>query len=210
MRIVNHAARPRSLPLVLELGMDAADIFEVRGYPRTERGRLLPIAGTDRRITFRYDGLDGIQRLTHIELSEPAQAIDLVAEVAPDGRNAGAAIHLNWALTLGPDETREVCWTVWTSQRHAPGSDRDEATDRRELDVLFPAAPRVSRDEGASAYHAWERGTTSVESDHELFNLVIKRSVTDLRLLVNDGPGPGERYIAAGVPWFARCSDATR
>ena len=146
--------------------------------------------------------MDGVQCLTHIELSEAVQAIDLVAEVAPDGRNAGAAIRLNWALTMGPDETREVCWTVWTSQREAPGSDRDEATDRRELDVLFPSAPRVSRDEGAAAYHAWERGTTSVDSDHELFNLVIKRSVSDLRLLVNDGPGPGERYIAAGVPWF--------
>jgi glycogen debranching enzyme len=40
-------------------------------------------------------------------------------------------------------------------------------------------------------------------SDHELFNLVIKRSVSDLRLLVNEGPGPAQRYIAAGVPWFA-------
>ena len=26
--------------------------------------------------------------------------------------------------------------------------------------------------------------------------------LADLRLLVNDGPGPDERYIAAGVPWF--------
>ncbi len=203
VRIVNHAALSAGLPLELELGMDGADIFEVRGFPRTGRGRLLPIAITDRRVTFRYNGVDGVQCLTHIELSEPVQEIDVVADVAPDGRNAGAAIRLNWALTLGPDENREVCWTVWTSQREAPGSDRDEATDRRELEVLFPAAPRVSGDEGAAAYHAWERGTTSVVSDHELFNLVLKRSVSDLRLLVNDGPGPGERYIAAGVPWFA-------
>ena len=62
--------------------------------------------------------------------------------------------------------------------------------------------PRVDGDEGAAAYRGWERGTT-VESDHELFNLVVKRSVADLRLLMNDGPGPGERYIAAGVPWFS-------
>ena len=74
VRIVNHAALPASLPLELELGMDGADIFEVRGFPRTERGRLLPIASTDRRITFRYDGVDGVQCLTHIELSEPVQA----------------------------------------------------------------------------------------------------------------------------------------
>ena len=45
-------------------------------------------------------------------------------------------------------------------------------------------------------------GTTSAVSDHELFNLVLKRSVSDLRLLVNEGPGPDQRYVAAGVPWF--------
>ena len=31
-----------------------------------------------------------------------------------------------------------------------------------------------------------ERATTTVTSDHELLNLVIKRSISDLRLLVND------------------------
>ena len=46
-------------------------------------------------------------------------------------------------------------------------------------------------------------GTTTVDSDHELFDRVMERSIPDLRLLVNDGPGPDERYIAAGVPWFA-------
>ncbi len=30
----------------------------------------------------------------------------------------------------------------------------------------------------------------------------MERSIHDLRLLVNDGPGPDQRYIAAGVPWF--------
>jgi glycogen debranching enzyme len=105
-------------------------------------------------------------------------------------------------LGLGPGEVREVCWTVWSSQRPAPGSGRDEVTGKSELDALFPAIPRVSGDEGAAAYHAWERGTASVVSDHELFNLVLKRSVSDLRLPVNEGPGPEERYVAAGVPWF--------
>jgi glycogen debranching enzyme len=203
VRIVNHADLPASMPLELELGMDGADIFEVRGFPRTERGRLLPIAVADRRVTFRYDGVDGIQYLTHVELSEAASAVEPVADVAADGRNAGAALRLRWALTLGPGEVHEVSWTVWTTQREAPASTRDEATGRRELDILFPPAPLVSGDEGAAAYHAWERGTTSVVSDHELFNLVLKRSVSDLRLLINEGPGPEERYVAAGVPWFA-------
>ncbi|MEJ7749382.1 MAG: amylo-alpha-1,6-glucosidase, partial [Candidatus Limnocylindrales bacterium] len=79
---------------------------------------------------------------------------------------------------------------------------RDTTTAAADTAALFPAPPHVSVDDGAAAYHAWERGTTSTDSDHELFNLVIKRSVSDLRLLVNDGPGPEQRYVAAGVPWF--------
>ena len=69
-------------------------------------------------------------------------------------------------------------------------------------DDPFGEPPPVRADEAAAAYHAWERGTAAVDSDHELFNLAIARSTADLRLLVNEGPGPGERYVAAGVPWF--------
>ena len=48
MKVVNHAANPAAVPVELELGADGADIFEVRGYPREGRGRLLPVAVTDR------------------------------------------------------------------------------------------------------------------------------------------------------------------
>jgi glycogen debranching enzyme len=42
-----------------------------------------------------------------------------------------------------------------------------------------------------------------VDSDAELLDLAIHRSIADLRLLMNDGPRPGMRYVAAGVPWFS-------
>jgi len=83
-----------------------------------------------------------------------------------------------------------------------PGPAKDISTSQGELACLFPDPPIITGDEGAAAYHAWERGTTTISSDHELFNLVLKRSVSDLRLLVNDGPAEGQRYVAAGVPWF--------
>jgi glycogen debranching enzyme len=68
--------------------------------------------------------------------------------------------------------------------------------------TLFPPPPRVDPDPVASSYHAWTRGFAEVRTDNELFNLAIARSAGDLRLLLNDGPGPDERYVAAGVPWF--------
>ena len=202
VRIVNHGSTPADVPVDIELGSDGADIFEVRGYPRRARGRLLPLAVNDRRVTFRYVGLDDIERSTHLAFSEPAEAVEGIDDLPPELSDAGASVRLRWTLSLGPGETRQLQWTTWCTDRPAqPGSDDDAPTV--DADVLFPPAPRVSADEGAAAYHAWERGTASVVSDHELFNLVVKRTVSDLRLLVNDGPGPDERYISAGVPWFA-------
>jgi glycogen debranching enzyme len=206
LRVVNHAAHELTLPVVLGLGSDAADIFEVRGYPRLERGRLLPVAVSDGRVTFRYDGLDGVQLLVHIACSDAPRTISAVEDgvPAPDGAvNDLASVHVRWELHLAPGEERDLSWTIWATTRDAPDERADESTSRRELEALFPPTPRVSTDEGASAYHAWERGTTTVTSDHELLNLVVKRSVSDLRLLINDGPGPDQRYIAAGVPWFS-------
>ncbi|MGK2849548.1 MAG: amylo-alpha-1,6-glucosidase [Candidatus Limnocylindrales bacterium] len=205
IRIVNHAERELTIPIELALAADLADIFEVRGYPRTGRGRLLPVAIGTREVTFRYDGLDDVQRLVHLAFSEAPGDIEAVdAETVPtaDHPDDGAAVRLHWTVTLAPGQQRDLSWTTWSSTRAAPGATHDTATGRANLDALFPPAPRVSADEGIAAYHAWERGTTTVVSDHELFNLVIKRSVADLRLLVNEGPGPEQRYIAAGVPWF--------
>ena len=202
VKVVNHAGSSAAVPVDLELGADGADIFEVRGYPRRGRGRLLPLAATDRRITFRYVGLDDIERFTHIAFSEPAESVEPIDDSSPEGSDRGAAVRLRWTLSLGPGETRVLQWTVWCTDRPAPPDAADEPSRPVDQAALFPAIPRVSADEGAAAYHAWERGTASVVSDHELFNLVIKRSVSDLRLLVNEGPAEDQRYISAGVPWF--------
>jgi glycogen debranching enzyme len=198
LRIVNHGAATRRVPVELGLGVDAADIFEVRGYPRAERGVLLPVAVGDDRLTFRYDGLDGRQRLTHVAWSDTPDAI--VGE-SPEAAG-GSSVRLSWSLTLEPGQTVEIAWTVWATER-ASGTGHAHPSSAAESAALFPPVPRISPDEGAAAYHAWSRGTTTVSSDHELFNLVVRRSVADLRLLMNDGPGPGERYVAAGVPWFS-------
>ncbi len=201
VRVVNHAMTAMTIPVDLELGADGADIFEVRGYPRPSRGTLRPVAVTPDRVTFSYDGLDGLRRLTHVAFSIPALEVGAVDPSTHDPLDIGASVRLHWRIDLGPTASRELRWTVWHTSLPVPknGDPARPSTDAE----LFPPAPPVSADEGAAAYHAWERGTTAVSSDHELFNLVVRRSVADLRLLVNEGPGPDQRYVAAGVPWFA-------
>ena len=231
IRIVNHAGRPLSVPIDLELGADDADIFEVRGYPRADRGTLLPVAITPSRATFRYDGLDGRRRSTYVAFSEPAAAFGPIDPHSDDETQAGGSIRFRWDIQLAAGERRELRWTIWASVAPTPdaaGGDRDgpdvhavrnragHGADAVDTDgdpgrpaarvdgsaALFPEPPRISPDDGASAYHAWGRGTTAIQTDHELFNLTLNRSLADLRLLINDGPAEGQRYVSAGVPWF--------
>jgi glycogen debranching enzyme len=193
IRIVNFAEHDETVDVVLEMGEDSADIFEVRGYERA-RGTLLPVATTDTRVTFRYDGLDHRRRRTHVAFSESAT----VEAVQPgDPTDQGGTIRLRWVWPLAAGADHELVWTVWSSVSELPEAERE--TTQVEL---FPETPRVAADEGSAAYHAWTRSTTAVAADHELFNLTIARSLADIRLLVNDGPRPGERYVSAGVPWF--------
>ncbi len=198
VRIVNHSGSELTVPVELELGADDADIFEVRGYPRPERGTLLPIALTPTRATFRYDGLDRRRRSTHIAFSDAAAAFGPIDPRSEDQALSGGSVRFRWDLMLAPGELHELQWTIWASI--APMEDGRPADGAA---TLFPEPPRVSGDDGAGAYHAWGRGTTSIQTDHELFNLTLNRSLADLRLLINDGPAEGQRYLAAGVPWFA-------
>ncbi len=116
-----------------------------------------------------------------------------------DPLDTGATVRLRWSLALEPRAAGELRWTVWADTAPTP----PDAAAEPDAATLFPEPPLVSGDEGAAAYRAWDHGTTTVDSDHEIFDRVMERSVHDLRLLVNDGPGPDQRYIAAGVPWFA-------
>jgi glycogen debranching enzyme len=201
VRILNFSEHAEIVDLELEFGADAADIFEVRGWTREERGEHRPTAVTDTRITFRYDGLDGIRRYTYLAFSTPALSL---ARNPRDGQPDTGAILGQWSWTLEPGDSAELRWLVWPHDAPVPRSGRarfdgwagdDEA-------VLFPDAPLVTGDEPGAAYHAWHRGIAEVRTDNELFNLAINRSAADIRLLLNDGPADGERYVAAGVPWF--------
>jgi glycogen debranching enzyme len=181
VRVVNYAAHVETIEVELEVASDAADIFEVRGYPRAGRGELLPALVEAERITFRYAGRDGLTRTTWFAMPAGARV-----EPAPDG----AALRLSWRWELAPGAGRELEWAAWSLL----GSNASRGR---------PPAPGLDGEAGAAAHRAWASGTTRVETDHEVFNRVVARSLSDLRLLVNDGPAPGERYIAAGVPWFA-------
>ncbi len=178
--IENHGPIEFGCDVELEVDADYADIFEVRGYARPARGKLLPIEATaDGGLLFGYLGLDGVTVRTHIAFDPPPL-------LRPAGEERGGSVVARWASPLRPGERRQFAWTVHAS--------RDPVQNVPALDpeALDPA----------HAHADWLSANAVIETDHELINQVIRRSMDDLCLLESTDP-LGDRFIAAGVPWFS-------
>jgi glycogen debranching enzyme len=171
IRITNHALQTIKVPLTIRFGADYVDVFEVRGTRRAKRGEVL--AGTEgRESTCAYRGLDGVERRTRLRWSE-----------SPDRVERGSVVFL---LTL---------------ERHA--SVTMELSVSCEIDGASHATVRYGE------LLARSRSTAAAELEHccritssnETFNHWIRRSASDLRMMITQTPyGP---YPYAGIPWFS-------
>ncbi|WMT92689.1 amylo-alpha-1,6-glucosidase [Pelagibacterium sp. H642] len=165
----------RTVTVVLDIVFQAdfADLFEVRGTTRKRRGKCHdPVVGRDS-VLLGYTGLDGIERSTYLQFS-PRPA------VISGGRT-------RFVLTLEPRKTRSVLLTVECL-------DGEHRTPRRES---FFSAIRGAR---RSLRRASSRAAAIITSN-DIFNESLRRSISDLYMLVTDTPeGP---YPYAGVPWFS-------
>jgi glycogen debranching enzyme len=237
--VTNFSPVDQAISVDLELDMDAADIFEVRGLARRTRGRFLDTAATDRTLVFSYVGLDSLVRRSYLVFTPgevSARDERPAAEDAP-GHGAEGSVRLRWAATIQAGASTEFEWRLWTDLRPigpstsasapvlegAPGAavpltaaSRDADHGRGEVDrehrdqvathpvhSMTPStAPVTPPQHAAVSYEAWSEHAAQVDSDGELLDLAIHRSIADLRLLMNDGPRAGDHYVAAGVPWF--------
>ena len=211
--VANFTLRPERTVIELAIDVDDADIFEVRGRRRPARGHQMPILlRDDGRVTFRYEGLDHRTRCTYLAASKP-----MAMETAPD-RSDGAVV-LRWEQDVAPGDEFSVDWRIWTalstveevngkSGNGKLGNGRGRSrSGQAPAEVpgpiaVFPNSPTIDLSKGTDAYREWEAGSASVSSDNDLFDLVIGRSLADLRLLTTSGPNLGEQYVAAGIPWY--------
>jgi glycogen debranching enzyme len=80
IRLSNFGIEPLTFSLSLNFNADYKDIFEIRGVPRKERGKLLKTKITHDELILGYKGLDNINRLTHINFETiPNQIEDKTA-----------------------------------------------------------------------------------------------------------------------------------
>jgi glycogen debranching enzyme len=207
--LTNHTTVSQRLVMRLLLDVDGADVFEVRGYPRLHRGTLLPIEVDPAGLVYRYLGLDGRELVSEIRFQDPPGSIE---EAGPDEPASAAA---TWSIALAAGQEVEASWVVrarWNDPAggsavvdavgagsHVEGAVADPETPSGTHEAH--AVPDIRPDGIAEPRGVGEEPV--VDTDDELVNLIVARGLADLRLLQTPGPGPGEQFIAAGIPWFA-------
>src|SRR5574338_1595741 len=203
IEITNYSESHQELRLDLELDADAADMFEVRGRIRPERGTYLPTEATNDRVVFAYEGLDGLVRRTTVTFSPGV----VVASERPDhdGPGGEGSVRVTWTVDVASGAKASVSWQVATSLvPGAGGAHPTEETPARLARSVTAGARDGIADPAAAdkEYGDWQERCARIASDGELLDLAVGRSIADLRLLRNDGPERGEHYLAAGIPWF--------
>jgi glycogen debranching enzyme len=170
----NFSAKRCEIPIEITFSADFADLFEVRGSRRERRGELHVPEVRDDRVLLAYTGLDGQRRTTL-----------LAFDPAPTRLNGTSATFL---LDLAPKEARSLFLTI--SCNPAEGA---EPAPRQSFFAGLKVARRALR---ASASRA-----ASISSSNDIFNEAVRRSVSDLYMLITDtAEGP---YPYAGIPWFS-------
>jgi glycogen debranching enzyme len=176
VRVKNYNPFAVTLDLEFHLGADFADIFEVRGMAREGTPEPPPPRVRESTIEFDYEGRDGVHRITKVEFGGQPDRIDV------NGVTATAVFR----MPLGPYQTKLVGLSV----------EPIVVEDARASSMDFDHAVHELR----RSYEEWERESTEIVTDNELFNQLLARSRRDLRALYTQTADGA--VLAAGIPWY--------
>ncbi len=172
MAIRNFDDRKRRVRLEIAFAADFADIFEVRGTKRDRRGTMQPPHLERDRVTLAYLGLDGRRRSTTLRFDPP-----------PDDLTSDHSVFL---FDIEPKQARTVVIEI--------------ACDGGAAGPLRPAFAGALRD-ARRALRTSSACAASIVTSNDIFNEALRRSVSDLYMLVTDKPEGPCPY--AGIPWFS-------
>jgi glycogen debranching enzyme len=171
--LTSYSEGRQRLRCALEFGADFADLFEIRGYRRSGRGRITSRVVSRNEVEYHYQSLDALPRRMRICFSPaPARLTESVAE---------------FDLDLAARERRPISVTVQCAEGAEPAP-----AERR-----FFVTRRLARRELAAAREV----APLVETSNLVFNSVLERSSADLAML--NTATPHGIYPYAGVPWFS-------
>jgi glycogen debranching enzyme len=174
LAIRSYADKPQALRVDLRFAADFADLFEVRGQRRPRRGTLHPPQCDADSVRLPYTGLDGVERTTRLRFSP-----------TPDKIEPG---RVSFLLHLQPGDRAVIHAEARCTEPKGPLLSPPEA---------FITAMRDAR---RALRYAASRAA-SVESGNDIFNEAVRRSVSDLYMLMTDTDAGAYPY--AGIPWFS-------
>ncbi|MBW4498475.1 MAG: amylo-alpha-1,6-glucosidase [Scytonema hyalinum WJT4-NPBG1] len=199
LEVSNYSTSSVSFELSISFDADFADLFEVRGYDRQKRGRLLrlveptPEEGTstgegisaqsvppvqkEQSLSLAYEGLDGLLMESRIQFQHRQ----------PDYFKGYTAV---WRLELASHETQKLGYRV------------NFLTNNKSSSIV--SAPftlvQAKASEMMEEQH-WVQQITRIRSDKGTFNHIIERAEQDMYLLRQSF---GKyKTVSAGVPWFS-------
>ncbi len=169
----NFSDGPLHIRLTFRFAADFADLFEVRGEHRAAHGQSFAELESGQAVLLRYMGLDHIERATRL-LFDPAPKTLTTA-------------HAGYELLLKANETRRIF------VRYGVPIAGAEEWNGRVFYRQMRNARHALRESSARA--------ASVDSSNSVFNEIVRRSVSDLYMLITDTPYG--HYPYAGTPWFS-------
>ncbi len=189
LTLTNYLTHSVSFELSLSFDGDFADIFEVRGRDRKERGKMLRLATENsetqeltfleasEKITIAYQGLDGVVIESWIQFLDHQ----------PDFCQGHTAI---WQLELASHQTVRLGYRVELLVNHRPLSQVGTPTTF----VQAKAAESMELEQ-------WQQQITTIRSDSKTFNHLIERAEQDIYLLQQSFKD--KKALSAGIPWFS-------
>jgi glycogen debranching enzyme len=185
--IKNFSMREHELQIEFWAGGRFDDLFEVRGFPRVKRGRLLPPKESvidDRRVTqLQYEGLDHQIRRVFIQRFFPVERIRLSPHLA--GHFTRVTVPAQGMVSL-----RSVVSFDQLSDCRFCGASYGEITVSEKMRLL-------KQNTQSSPFSGLK-----FESDNALFNRSIQNAQTDIFMLLT-AESSGDLYPYAGIPWYS-------
>jgi glycogen debranching enzyme len=158
LKVVNYGLSILEIPLRIAIDADFADIFEVRGTRREQRGRRLQEKIASDSILFSYEGLDHVVRQMRVECHPAPVRI--------------SSTELRFQTSLRPKKSAEF-YIVFSCDPKAHS--RSTGYSRAEL----------ARDSERSAVAS---GMCKISSSNDRFSRWVKRSTADVQMMVLGNP----------------------
>ncbi len=202
LEISNYSTTSLSFELSLSFDADFVDLFEVRGYGRDHRGRLLRLVEPtheeglpscvdgvsspqqthspthrEQSLTLAYQGLDGLLMESRIQFQHRQ----------PDYFKGYTAV---WQLELASHETQKLGYRV-----NLLTNNNSSSTVSAAVTLVQAKAAELMEEQN------WVQQITRIRSDKSTFNRIIERAEQDMYLL-RQSFGK-HKTVSAGVPWFS-------